>query len=138
MFEHNFGALLVVNDSAVVQDPSGIGPTHILQENDAWSIRVNWDLGGFMAPFMGGVNYEVSAYADSLAGGFEGQIGATQPVAGGPLVFQAVIDVPAAAAGGLTAGAYRLTTLIICKDAAGNPLEMAGFLEGPVIQVYAV
>lgn len=138
MFEHNFGALLVVNDSAVVQDPSGIGPTHILQENDAWSIRVNWDLGGFMAPFLGGVNYEVSAYADSLAGGYEGQIGTTQNVAGGPLNLQAVINVPAGnMVGGLPAGAYKLTTLITC-NAGGVPLEMAGFLEGPVIQVYAV
>lgn len=139
MFEHNFGALLTVTDAAVVEDPAGISPpTHIIQEDDAWRIRVDWSLAGFLAPFLGGVQYEVSAYADSLAGGFEGQIGTTQNVAGGPLNLQAVIDVPAAAAGGLTAGAYRLTTLIICKDGAGVPLEMAGFLEGPVIQVYAV
>ena len=138
MFEHTFGGLLAVADSAVVEDPAGIAPTHIIQENDAWRIRVDWTLSLGAAPFLGGVQYEVSAYADSLGGGFEGQIGATQNVPGGPLNLQAIIDVPAAAAGGLSAGAYRLTTLIVTKDAAGVPLEMAGFLEGPVIQVYAV
>lgn len=139
MFEHNFGALLTVTDSAVVEDPAGISPpTHIIQEDDAWRIRVDWSLSGFLAPFLGGVDYEVSAYADSLAGGYEGQIGTTQNVAGGPLNLQAVINVPAGnMVGGLPAGAYKLTTLITC-NAGGVPLEMAGFLEGPVIQVYAV
>ncbi len=138
MFEHNFGSLLTVTDSAVVEDPAGIGPNHIIQEDDAWRVRVNWSLSGWAASFLGDVQYEVSAYADSLAGGFQGQIGTMQPVAGGPLNLQAVIDVPNTAGGGLAAGAYRLTTLIICKDSGGTPLQMAGFLEGPVIQVYGV
>lgn len=142
MFEHPFGAALLSTELVEVQDPAGISPpSHIIQLNDAWRIHVKLDLNGPVAPFLGGVDFNVSSYAEGFGGGFEGQIGTTQTVNGvllspTQMKVEADIDVPAGTdPGGLLAGAYRLTTLVVCTI-GGVPQEMAGFISGPLVQIY--
>jgi hypothetical protein len=139
-FEHPFGGLLVANATAQVQDPAGINPpSTIIQTEDPFRVRVNWTLTNIVAPFLGG-DWELKVYAESIGGGFEGQLGATvnvplsaAPALPLPRAYQADVNVPANA---LAPGAYRLVTLINYSN-LGVPLEMAAFEEGPIIQVYA-
>jgi hypothetical protein len=139
MFEHPFGALLSGVTTAAVNDPNGINPpSTIIQTEHAWEVRVNWEVTGLVAPFLGG-EWLVSAFAESIGPGGEQQVGATAvvPLASAPPLptprqYAATINV---AAGTLTPGAYKLVTLITYQN-GGFPLEMAGFVEGPVVQIY--
>lgn len=142
MFEHPFGATLTSTEVVEVEDPAGISPpSHVIQLNDAWNIHVELNLNGAPAAFLGPVNFNVSSYAEAFGAGFEGQVGATQTVNGVLLApnhmkVEADIAVPADTdPGGLTVGAYRLTTLITC-DIGGVLQEMAGFISGPLVQIY--
>lgn len=138
MFEHIFGGLMTASSVAQVEDPLGINPpSTIIQTDDNWRVHVDWQLAGPAAPFLGG-DWQVRVYAESIGGGFEGQLGPTVNVPlnsappGPPRNYHAFVNVTA---GTLAAGAYRLVTLINYSN-LGVPLEMAAFEEGPIIQVY--
>jgi hypothetical protein len=142
MFEDPIANPLLLDGTAtaVVEDPAGITPPHtIIQSNDAWRVRVNWTMSGLIAGFLGG-DFHVRVYAESVGGGFEGQLGATVNIAVAsvpnppPKNYQALVNV---AAGFLAPGAYKLVTLINYSN-LGVPQEMAAFVEGPIIQIYQV
>jgi hypothetical protein len=100
---------------------------------------VTWNLTQVIAPFLGG-EWKLRVYAESIGGGFEGQLGAdvdiplnTAPALPLPRQYHGDVNVPGNT---LPPGAYRLVTLINYSN-GGVPLEMAAFQEGPIIQVYA-
>lgn len=138
-FEHPFGKLLHGVAWAEVRDPQGIEPpSTILQLEHPWIIEVHWTLSGVAAPFLCG-EFEVKAFAESIGPGPEKQVGATQRV---PLNVVLPLPTPRSyrtsihvAAGELGEGAYKLVTLITYKN-GGLPMEMAAYVEGPIVQVY--
>lgn len=138
-FEHPFGDSLTGEASVVVKDPQGIEPpATIIQTDDEWTIEVHWSLDGPAAPFLCG-QWQVAAFVESIGPGEEKQVGETQTVpmdAAPPLptprTYTTTIVVPA---GELAVGAYKLVTLINANQ-NGVPLEMAAFIEGPILQFY--
>lgn len=138
-FEHPFGGLLTGKASATVKDPDGIEPpSTIIQTDHAWEIQVAWEIAGVVAPFLGG-EWFVEVYVESIGRGAEKQVGATKtvPLANGPVLqsarkYETKIRVPA---GDVAEGVYKLVTLISYRH-GGVPLEMAAFVEGPLVRIY--
>lgn len=139
-FEEPFGGLLDGTITAnVVVDPVGLAPNTIIQAEDPFFVHVTWAMTGAVAPFLGG-DWQLRVYAESIGGGFEGQLGATVNI---PMSAAPALPLPrnyhgdvSVAGNTLPPGTYRLVTLINYTN-GGVPLEMAGFQEGPIIQVYA-
>ena len=119
-----------------VLDPD-LNPNRVLQSDLDWSIKVDWNISGLIAGGLGGV-WQVRAYAESIGGGFEGQVGADVLVdlsaapATASRSYTATVDV---SAGFLPDGAYKLVVLINYTN-GGLPQQMAAFVEGPVVQMY--
>jgi hypothetical protein len=144
-FEAPFGGLLTGTAEITVKDPAGITPpSTIIQTDDAWQVEVKWEIDGAIAPFIGG-EWEVSVFVEAIGPGEEKQVGTTKnvPLSNAaplplPRQYTTAVDVPAFdpnAGVGLDKGAYRLVTLVNFKH-LGVPLEMAAFVEGPILQVY--
>lgn len=128
--------------SLSVLDPDVGTPNTIIETTDPWSVQVSWNIAGLIAGSLGG-EWTVRAFLETLEGGpFSGQVGATQVI---PLISQAptsprnystTIHVPA---GTPPAGLYKLNVAITYDVAFGGlhfPQEMAGFIEGPLLQFY--
>ena len=138
-FEHPFGNFLNGYGQIIVRDPNGITPpSTIIQEDDPFELLVTWKICGDFAPYLGGT-WKIEAFAESIGPGEECQIGTTRsiPLASVPPIgkqreFETVIQVKE---GELGAGAYRIIVLITYNN-LGHPLEIAGCLEGPIIQLY--
>jgi hypothetical protein len=132
------------NVSVTVLDPAGIAPTTIIQTDHAWQVRVDWFIDGAVAPFIGG-KWKVRVYAESLGNGEEKQIGDTMdvdlnttPPLPTPRNYSTTVNIPKFsddALKGLDAGLYRLMTAVLYENLL-VPLEMAGFEEGPIVQIY--
>lgn len=104
----------------------------IIDTKDAWSINVSWNTSGFLAPAIGGT-WQVRAFAESMGGGFEGQVGPTVTVAAaGGLNKNATIPVAPANTLGIGAGAYKL--VVTLTHVNPNPTGVAGYEEGTIVQ----
>ena len=140
MFEHPFNGLLLGQVTAMVKDPNGVDPATIIQFDHDFAIEVDVILDGRAAPYLCG-QFVIKTFAESIGPGNEKQIGATQtvsldtvPVLPTPRHYTATINVTAQT---LAPGAYRLVTLLTYQN-GGTPLEIAGHVEGPIIQIYDV
>lgn len=139
VLETPFPAILSGNINAVVTDPADPGtPQTIIERDDDFHVIVNWNLTGPLAPFMAG-EFTVKVYVEDIAAtNYQGQIGPTMivnlneapPVLNRPYHRDFTIT-----HGTIPAGVYRLTTVLTYAN-LGVPLEMAGFVEGPLIQLY--
>ncbi|MBL8191695.1 MAG: hypothetical protein JNK38_26995 [Acidobacteria bacterium] len=104
----------------------------IVATKDNWSINVDWNTSGFLAPAIGG-NWEVRAFLESMGIGFEDQVGPTVNVAAaGPLSKNATIPVAPANTLGITPGAYKL--VVTLTHVNPNPTGVAGYEEGTIVQ----
>lgn len=128
--------------TVAVLDPNGVAPTTIIQRDDDWEIEVKLHMDGGATSYLGGT-FEVKAYLESIGGGFEGQVGETKIVSlngNDPQDLPAKIKVPAAKnmpSPQPQAGAYKLVTIMTYHKLNSNkPGEIAGFVEGPVVQLY--
>lgn len=134
-----FPNILSGSISASVLDPQDPGtPQTIIETDDDWNVDVHWQLQGPLAPFLAGT-FTLRIFAESLAASsFEGQIGATQTFnlnAAPPSTtrnYAANVVIPA---GSVPTGVYKITTVLTYAN-LGVPLEMAGFVEGPLVQLY--
>jgi hypothetical protein len=118
-----------------VIDPDGT-PNNILQENLGGSVKVDW---AFSGP---GRVFTVDLYAESIGPGPERLVGAvTVPgsahTPGPTWNFTATVAIPAGslpANGPGVSGVYRLT-VVIANSIGGVRDQLAGFVEGPVIEM---
>jgi len=139
VLETPFPALLTGNITAVVTDPADPGtPQTIIEKDNPWHVIVNWNLTGPMAPFMAG-EFIVKTYLEDIAGtSFSGQIGPTMTVnlnEAPPAPNRAYHRDFTIGASTIPVGVYRLTTILTYNN-MGVPLELAGFVEGPLVQIY--
>jgi hypothetical protein len=106
-----------------------LNPNNILDGTLANSVRVDWAFSGPGAMFLGPTTFTASLYADPVGPGANVLVGSVAVPGSGP--YTASIPV---APGSLAAGAYRLTALV--TNALGaTPTPIAGFVDGPIIQV---
>ena len=127
-----------------VLDPGG-APNTIIRTVDPFTVRIRFAVDQPGASLLGG-EWLVSAYAESVGPGQEKQIGATVAKAvsagtpGGPparLEYQVDVQVPAGALddeGPNSSGVYKLAAIVTHQN-FGGPTVLAGFVEGPIVQL---
>ncbi len=120
-----------------VLDPNGLAPTTIIRTTDQWFVRVDWVIAGIVADSLAGT-WQVRAFLESMGPGFEGQVGqqninlAVDPTT--PRNYSSTLAIPANT---VPAGTYKLVVTVNYLTPANQPGFMAGYEEGPIIQVFA-
>jgi hypothetical protein len=136
-------ALTGSGPSVVVLDPGG-APNTIIQRQDAFTIRTTFAVNQPGASLLGG-QWQMRAYVESIGPGQEVQVGtaALAVSAGVPAVGPARLEytlnviVPGnllQAEDNNDSGVYKIVVVITHQN-FGGPTVLAGFSEGPVIQV---
>lgn len=139
VLETPFPAILNGNVNATVVDFNDPGtPQTIIETDDDWRVDVRWNISGPLAPFMGG-KFSLQVYAEDIAAtAFSGPIGSHEIVdlneapATPSRNYQRHILIKAHS---VPTGVYKLTAVLTYKN-LGVPLEMAGFAETPMVQLY--
>jgi len=131
--------LVGAGPTSTVLDPDGT-PNNILDTAVGGSVQVDWSFSGSATGFLVVVNFIVDLYADPVGPGMNIQVGENQVLGSAPLPSP-----PAAPnsystsfpiAPGMAPGAYRLTTLVTTVlTGTTTTLPIAGFVDGPIIQV---
>jgi hypothetical protein len=131
--------------TTTVIDPDGT-PNNILEESIGGSVKVDWAFSGSGRFFLTPTLFTVNLYAESIGPGPEKLVGSvTVPgsahTAGPTWNFSATIGIPPAPApnslpanGPGVSGVYRLT-VVINNSIGGVKDSLAGFVEGPVIEM---
>ena len=119
--------------TATVLDPDGT-PNFILDVVQGGAIKIGWSFSGAAKALLNVMKFIVNVYADPVGLGSNALLG-TVTVDGttGPN-FTAVVNIPP---NSIAVGAYRLTTLNTTdlKIVPPQSLPIAGFVDGPIIQV---
>jgi hypothetical protein len=142
-FEVLYGTDLVAEDIKVeVTDPNGIEPKLIIRENDPWRVTAKWTMSGSFSNLLQG-HFVVHTHVESMGDGNEIHVGPIVKVAAkmtNPADYEAVINVDG---GKLSipgpdefSAAYKVVTLVTYEWSDGKPSAMAGYNEGPILQVY--
>jgi hypothetical protein len=108
-------------------------PQTILHLNQAWEIHANWQQIGVACMLVG--TWHLDAYLESIGPGPEIALG--QVVA--PFACGAIVAPPLVIPAGTPAqaGAYKLVLTLTALQGDGvNPFQMAGYMEGPILQFY--
>ena len=141
-----FTALAGAGPDVRVLDPGG-APETIIDTDDTFTVQVRWSVEEPGAAVLGG-RWLVRSYAESIGPGQEQQLGQTRfinvgnftPIAGPPAArgYEANVAVPAgtlAAESATSSGVYKLAVIVTHENPNGSATELAGFSEGPVIQM---
>jgi hypothetical protein len=116
---------------ATVLDPDGT-PNNILDAALGGSVDVTWTFSGLLSAILGDVQFTATLVADPVSTDPKLVLGSTAVIdAGGNYDVNFPI-----AANSLAPDAYRLTTVITTIEvSSGGSLPIAGFVDGPIIQV---
>ena len=140
-----FTGLAGAGPDVTVLDPGG-APETIIDTDDTFEIQVRWSVEEPGAAVLGG-RWLVRAYAESIGPGQEQQLGQTRRVNVGNFApigppaaraYEANVAVPAGSLDAETAtssGVYKLAVIVTHENPNGSPTELAGFSEGPIIQM---
>ncbi len=115
-------------------------PTTIIRTDQKWHIHIEWDTVGSATGMVTG-KWHIHAYLESVGPGPEEMlfdpnehiIELTPKTPPETVHYHLHPDIPA---GIVPAGPYKLVVAVTYLDAAGNPGEMAGYWEGPILQFY--
>jgi hypothetical protein len=126
------------NLEAKVFDIGGASPTTIIKASAPWQINLQWEAVGAAVVFQSGT-YVVDAFIESIGPGLEQRLGpVTVALLPGKKNYTATILVPAGIV--LPAGQdsipVKLVTTVTVKDGFGNPVPMAAYVEGPILQFF--
>lgn len=124
-------------------DPGG-APNTIIQRQDPFLIRTQFSVDQPGASLLGG-QWQLRAYVESIGPGQEVQVGTAALAvsagvpAGGPprLEYTVDVNVPGntlSAENANNSGVYKIVVVVTHQN-FGGPTVLAGFSEGPVIQV---
>lgn len=148
MFEDIFENVTGTVRQARVYDPNGITPPRrMIQTDDAWEVKTRWFIDGAGAPYLGG-EWTVHLYAEAYGPGKDAELAKAEldldddaknpdPTVL-PREYKHTFKIPAfddKPLESLAPGVYKLVTVVNYTH-EGVPLEMAGFREGPTIQIY--
>lgn len=128
-----------------VAPPGVLVTRHIIRKDQAWSVRVDWEVHGSLVTWLD-AEFRLRAYLESMGPGTEYVLPAA------PVVIP-TLSVPVAPVGGLPTrtyttninvnaaqvdeGIYKLVTVLqLFERSTGNPTPVAGFAEGPMIQIF--
>ncbi len=117
---------------------TSLEPFTIIPRNTAFQISTEFVFGGGFATWLVslGLTWFAKFYVESIGPGYEGELGSS---AGTTVAGQLSYGLTATAlsvAGIADPGTYKLTCAItIGTGAAGPPAPIAGFVEGPMIQI---
>jgi hypothetical protein len=115
--------------TSTVLDPD-LNPNNILERGKGGTVRVDWAISGPGANLLAGTQFVVSLYADPVGPNPNVMVGSANAPGAGP--YTASISI---APNSLNPDAYRLTALVTHLNAVGQPTNLAGFVDGPIIQV---
>ncbi|HML24997.1 MAG TPA: hypothetical protein PKD09_25305 [Aggregatilinea sp.] len=130
--------------NVIVLDP-GQQPTSIIHIGDAWKIRVKWNVKGLFAGTMtDNTTWHVSIVLESFGKGFEGEVahddvlGNSVPLVALERTYEATLPAfPGGVPGNLIPGPYKMAAVLTLTDTmTGNPVPIAGYFEGQVMQFY--
>lgn len=125
------GFLTGTGPTATVLDPDGT-PNWILDAAQGGSVQVDWTFSGSLSAILGDVQFTVTLVADPVSVNPKLVLGtATVTNASGNYSVTFTI-----APNSLNPDAYRLTTVITSiETSTGGSLPIAGFVDGPIIQI---
>jgi hypothetical protein len=136
----DFGAFLHgTGPTNTVLDPD-LNPNNILQENLGGSCRVDWSFTGPATPFLDPTTFTVSLYAEAIGPGPDMLVGSVNVPGSAhtpPWNYTTNVAIPPnslPATGPNASGVYRLTT-VITNSIGGQRDQLAGFVDGPVIEM---
>ncbi len=119
-------------------DP-GLNPNTVIQAGAAWTIQVQWELtGGFTTSLLFGT-WKLQAYLERFGPGADLVI---PPVdvpftngvpTGAGLSYN--LSIPALGVP-VQPGMYTMAVAMRYVDSANNPTQIAGFVQGPVVEFY--
>ena len=155
-FQHPYGAAFVgeMKNLNIVEPGTANAPSSIVTSGEIFAIEVHWEVAGPIAPALNpAYKWNARVFFESIGPGGEGQLGATvvvpytthtagNPALGSPsyhykatLTGLSLVNPPAT-----PTRAYRLITVITMDDGAtpAVPVEIAGYLDGPIVQVVTV
>ena len=142
VFEPQALPLMTGAISTEVVDP-GLSPVNIIHVSDPWKVHVTWNMtGDFVPPLPATGKWHLRVYAESVGPGASAVVSSKDVTVGSvPLVgktrsYDDNLDVPANA---LPPGLYRVVTVITIDDGTlpiPNPVPIAAFGEGPVMQFF--
>ncbi len=124
--------------TATVRESGGAPPTTILRTDQSWDVLVQWKTSGPITGWVAG-KWDLHLYLESMGPGDEVEITDPNehevPLMPGPspVLYEYHPDVKA---GIVVPGAYKLVFTVRYIEASGNPGQMAGYWEGPIIQFY--
>jgi hypothetical protein len=129
--------LVGTGPTATVLDPDGT-PNNILDAPQGGSVQVDWSFNGASSGILPLLTFTVALYADPVGPGTNVVAGSATVGPGNPgpnysVNIPLVTNNPAAP-NFLAPDAYRLTTLITTV-LGGSSFNIAGFVDGPIIQV---
>jgi hypothetical protein len=127
------------NLEARVFDVGGNAPTTIIKTSQAWQIRLVWEAVGVAVAFYSGT-YTVDAFIESIGPGLEQRLGPVNvPLNPGQVNYTATIPVPATTVtlpAGQDSIPVKLVTTVTVRDGFNNPVPMAAYIEGPILQFF--
>lgn len=112
-----------------IQEP-GLPPTTIIEADKDFEVKVEFEFGGMLAPWIMGLGAQCDVHAryESLGQGPEGSLGpVTVTTIAGQLNYRGKISVPA---GTVPVGTYKTTGTVLVKNS-----PVAGYIDGPILQI---
>jgi hypothetical protein len=125
------GFLTGTGPATTVLDPDGT-PNNIIDASLGGSVQVDWTFAGSLSAILGDVQFTVTLVADPVSTNPKLVLGTTT-ITDASGVYSVSFPI---APSSLSPDAYRLTTVITSIEvSSGGSLPIAGFVDGPIIQV---
>jgi hypothetical protein len=123
--------------TSTVLDP-GANANTIIEHPLGATVTTDWSFTGLLTILLPNMQFAVSVYAESIGEGPEVLVG-TVSVAGTAVPPPAQVAIAPASTlllppGPGISGVYKLTT-VVTSTLLGTPFPVAGFVEGPIVQV---
>ena len=140
-FETLPGVFTVTNFSAIVHEHTNPkAPMTVIRADQEWAVRVRFDTSGDLSEVLTGT-WHVGVFIESIGPGPEAEIALLHtpltPAAGTVhYSVDAIIPANSIAVPDHQTRPFKLVTTVSYIQPDGNPGPMAGFLEGPIVQLY--
>jgi hypothetical protein len=142
-FEVNLGDFNVSNFTATVHEHTNPHvPASVIRTDQEWAVRVRFQTSGGLSHVLTGT-WHVGVYIESIGPGMEEEIALLHtPLTPGPGTVSYNVDL-VIPANRITVPdhqtqPFKLVTTVSYIQPDGQPGAMAGYIEGPIIQLYNV